>query len=151
VAREPTKRGPIEIGSAQSHRRRRSAVPRPNRVSVTYSDEEWQRVTASAAAARLAVAAWIAETSLAPRRSTPGAPLSGATAAGTAASERQEMLLQLLGIHRQLRGACTNLNQAVAKLNALGQPDADLAAVAAYVRRVTTSVDETVAAVRMRR
>jgi hypothetical protein len=61
------------------------------------------------------------------------------------------LLLELMGLHRQLRGACTNLNQAVAKLNSLGEPVGELAVVADYVRRVTSEVDEVVAAVRMRR
>jgi hypothetical protein len=59
--------------------------------------------------------------------------------------------MELMGLHRQLRGAWTNLNQAVAKLNSLGEPVGELPVVADYVRRVTSEVDEAVAVVRMRR
>lgn len=59
-------------------------------------------------------------------------------------------LLELMGVHRQLRGAATNLNQAVAKLNAIGEPVGELPAIAEYVRKVATAADAAVAAVRMR-
>ncbi|MEV0732382.1 hypothetical protein [Polymorphospora sp. NPDC050346] len=64
--------------------------------------------------------------------------------------QRRMLLLELMGIHRQLRGACTNLNQAVAKLHSLGQPVDELPAIADYIRRVTTAVDEALAAVQRR-
>ena len=60
------------------------------------------------------------------------------------------LLLELMGIHRQLRGG-DQLNQAVAKLNSLNEPVGELPAVAGYVRRVTTAVDEAVVAVKQRR
>jgi hypothetical protein len=50
-----------------------------------------------------------------------------------------------------MRGAATNLNQAVAKLHSLGEPVGELAAIAEYVRQVATAADAAVAAVRMRR
>ena len=64
---------------------------------------------------------------------------------------RRRELLELIDTNRQLRGAATNLNQAVAKLHSLGEPVGELPAIADYVRRVATAADAAVAAVRMRR
>lgn len=60
---------------------------------------------------------------------------------------RQMLLLELMGIHRQLRGAATNLNQAVAKLHSLDVPVDELPAIAAYVRTVAVAVDDATTAV----
>ena len=60
---------------------------------------------------------------------------------------QQMLLLELIGLHRQMRGAANNLNQAVAKLHALGAPVDELPATAEYVRKVLRSVDEATIAV----
>ena len=138
-----TGRPVVQLGSARAHRRRRDQVPRQRKVTVRYSEDEWERLQRNADRARLAVAAWVAEASL-------DAPRSTGRSGGAGAVDREEVLLQLLGIHRQLRGACTNLNQAVARLNATGESPGELPAIAAYVRRVTTAVDEALVAVRTR-
>jgi hypothetical protein len=142
-------------------------VPRGKKVTAWYSDEELARVETYAARARLAVAAYVAEASLRPSAwqvgEPPRVPANGDQAAelGAAgpvlqdppadAEVRRMELLELMGVHRQLRGAATNLNQAVAKLNSLGKPVGELAAIAEYVRRVATAADAAVAGVRMRR
>jgi hypothetical protein len=64
-----------------------------------------------AAASRLTVASYVAESALAARR--PPEPADG--------HDRRALLVDLMGVHRQLRGAANNLNQAVAKLHALGR------------------------------
>jgi hypothetical protein len=107
-------------------------------VTAWYSEEEYAVVLAAAEAARLAPAAFVAAASVAP---------AAAGAAVRSDEERAQVLLGLLGLHRQMRGACTNLNQAVMKLHALGEPVGELPAIAAYVRRVTSAVDEAIAAV----
>jgi hypothetical protein len=165
----------VQAGSGTARRRPRSAVPRGRSVTAWYSDEEFEAVVTYAAAARLATAAFVAEASLRPSAwkvgLAPSVPDAGADAAQDGASggpvgvsagpvledapgvgeQRRMLLLELMGVHRQLRGACTNLNQAVAKLNALGEPVGELSAIAEYVRRVATAADEAVAAVRIRR
>lgn len=165
------RRGVVKAGSATARRRQHEPVPRTKRVTARYSDAEMRMVFAYAAAARMAPAAYVAQASLRPSAWSVGlAPAvspdadsggsDGSTEASVgpvlqdapgAAELRRMELLELMGLHRQLRGACTNLNQAVAKLNSLGEPVGELPAIAEYVRRVTTAVDEAVAAVRMRR
>lgn len=165
---EPARQRAVQPGAA-ARRRPRNAAPRTQSVTAWYSDEEHAAVKEYAAGARLAVAAFVAEASLRPSAWQVGMPPPAAAddADASAASvvlvgpvlddappadeARRMLLLELMGLHRQLRGACTNLNQAVAKLNSLGEPVGELPAIAAYVRRVTSEVDEAVAQVRMRR
>lgn len=163
-------RGAVQPSAAYSRRRARSAEPRTRRVTAWYSDAEYDRVLVYAAAARLAPAAYVALASLRPSAwqvgLAPGAtadpdpvaaeqpPAAGGPVLQDepgAAEQRRMELLELMGIHRQMRGAATNLNQAVAKLNAIGQPVGELAAIAEYVRQVATAADAAVAVVRMRR
>lgn len=172
---EAPRRGAVRTGTPHARRRPKSAEPRRHRVTAWYSDEELQAVLVFAAAARLAPAAYVAMASLRPSAWQVGAALqrvdepAPAAVDGTGSApvdlpggavladppdvdeQRRMLLLELMGIHRQLRGAATNLNQAVAKLNALGEPVGELPAVAAYVRGVATAADGAVAAVRMRR
>lgn len=101
-----------------------------------------------AAVARLAPAAYVALASLRPSAwqvgLAPAVAEDTAVAAGDespavvgpvlqdepgAAEQRRMELLELMGIHRQMRGAATNLNQAVAKLHSLGEPVGELAAM----------------------
>ncbi|ROP21214.1 hypothetical protein [Couchioplanes caeruleus] len=161
------RRRAVQPGAAASRRRRRSDVPRENRITPRYSDEELAQVLVFAAAARLAPAAYVAEASLRPSAWQVGrAPATGTDPehvveemaaepvlqdAPEDGEVRRMELLELMGIHRQLRGAATNLNQAVAKLHSLGEPVGELPAIAEYVRKVATAADEAVAAVRMRR
>ncbi|RZU46600.1 hypothetical protein EV385_6675 [Krasilnikovia cinnamomea] len=56
-----------------------------------------------------------------------------------------------MGIHRRLRGAAGNPSQAVAKLHSLGQRVDELPDIAAFVRRVATTADQTAAAFARRR
>lgn len=128
--------GVVRFGAATSRRRRHDPVPRTNRVTVRLSDEEYSLVLANAAAARLAAAAYLAEVGAAPL--VPARPGD---------DERAAMLVELMGLHRQVRGAANNLNQAVTRLNALGEPAGDLPATADYMRRLAARVDAVVAAI----
>jgi hypothetical protein len=105
---------------------------------IYLDDAEYAAVLAHAAAARLAPAAYAAAVAV--------APPSPVAAVGSD-EERAELLLHLLGLHRQMRGACRNLNQAVARLHSLDEPVGELPAIAVFVRRVTTAVDAAIAAV----
>jgi hypothetical protein len=168
VADKPA-RGAVQPSAAYSRRRARSAEPRTKRVTAWYSDDEHDQVLVYAAAARLAPAAYVAlaslrpsawQVGLAPAATADPAPVVAGQPAvdgpvlqdepGVAEQRRME-LLELIDTNRQLRGAATNLNQAVAKLNAIGEPVGELAAIAEYVRQVATAADAAVAAVRMRR
>jgi hypothetical protein len=133
--------GVVRFGASVSRRRRHLDVPRTHRVTVRLSDEEHQAVVANADAARMAVAAYLAEAGVAPLEPV----TAGAT--GGERDERAALLIELMGAHRQVRGAATNLNQAVAKLHAMGEVPGELVAVVDYMRRVAGRVDEVVAAI----
>jgi hypothetical protein len=169
VADKPA-RGAVQPSAAYSRRRARSTEPRTKRVTAWYSEDEHDQVLVYAAAARLAPAAYVAlaslrpsawQVGLAPATATDGDPVDAEQPPASdgpvlqdepgVAEQRRMELLELMGIHRQMRGAATNLNQAVAKLNAIGEPVGELAAIAEYVRQVATAADAAVAAVRMRR
>jgi hypothetical protein len=132
--------GAVRVGAVLSRRRRREQVPRLRRVVVRFSDEEFGRLSANAAAARLTLAAYLAELGTA-------AVAAGGTPARRGEVERGELLVQLMRVHRLLRGATTNLNQVTATLNATGELPGELTAVAAYVRTVASRVDAVVAAI----
>ncbi|WP_043726579.1 plasmid mobilization relaxosome protein MobC [Micromonospora maris] len=137
---EPAQVGVVRFGAQQRRRRRHNdADPRVHRVTVRLSTEELAAVTANAAAARMAVAAYLAEAG--------AAPLVPAANAPDGPGETSALLVELMGVHRQVRGAATNLNQAVARLHATGEPAGDLAASAAYVARIAARVDELVTAI----
>jgi hypothetical protein len=129
--------GAVRVGAVLSRRRRREQPLRDRRVTVRFSEEEYARVAANAAGARLALAAYLAQVGTAPR----------IAACRSGAEERADLLVELMGTHRQLRGACTNLNQAVARWHTTGQQSGELPAIAEHVRRVTGRVDAAVAAV----
>jgi hypothetical protein len=131
--------GVVRFGSTLARRRRRNEEPRVRRIVVRYSDQEMQQVLANAAAVRLAPAAFVGEVS--------SAPLHPVRRAGPGAEERAALLVELMGAHRQLRGAATNFNQAMAAFNATGEAPEWLPQAAEYVRRVAARVDAAVAAV----
>ena len=131
--------GVVRFGLAWSRRRRHSSAPRDHRITVRFNAEEYAAVTANAAAARLAVAAYLAEVGT--------APLVPGESPGGLGAERAEALIELMGVHRQLVGAARNLNQATAALHSLGEEPAQLRVVAEYVRSVASRVDEAVARV----
>jgi hypothetical protein len=144
---EVRREGAAVLGAVSGRRRGRGAAPRTRQVTAKYSNDEYAELLELAAGARLAVAAYVAEASLSPAAS---ASASRPEAAGSVSAEVRESLVELMGVHRQLRGACTNLNQAVRALHGSGEEPAELAAVAAYVRRVTDRVDGVVAALAAR-
>lgn len=125
--------GVVRFGA--SHRRRRAHSdddPRVHRVTVRLSEAE-------AAAVRMATSAYLAEAGSAPLVPDPAGP--------DGAAETGPLLVELMGLHRQVRGAAHNLNQAVARLHSTGEPAGDLAATAAYLARVAGRVDDLVTAI----
>lgn len=145
--------GAIVAGSGAGRRRSPEEIPRIKRVNARYSEEEYRRLRELADAARMAVSAYVAQTSLAagPAPSVmvgSGEPqmAGGHAQPGVAGEQQAALLIELMGVHRQLRGACTNLNQAVAKFHSTGEAPVELGPIAAYVRRVTTQLDDLIAA-----
>ncbi len=102
--------------SARPRRRTRHQGRRARTVRFALTDAEYAEVSAAARQAGLARGAYAAEATLATARgetATPDAPLADAVHA----LDRAALGVRRIGV---------NLNQAVAKLNATGQPSGDL-------------------------
>lgn len=121
-------------GRVPRQRRARGTTARPFQVTVRLSAEEYAQASARAAAERMALAGWMARAALNEGRAVPAGDVD------------RSVLAELIGLHRQVRGACTNLNQAVAKLHSLGQPVAELPVIAARVDRLRVELDRAVTA-----
>jgi len=120
-------------GQAGPGRRSRQAVPRPRLVKFVLSEEELAELDAAAQRAGLARAAFVAEAALVAARG--GSPGTG--------SPVREALVELMTAAGLVRRIGTNLNQAVARLNATGQRGDDLLPVAQFCVRVIRRLDET--------
>ncbi|MER6757629.1 plasmid mobilization relaxosome protein MobC [Micromonospora echinofusca] len=137
---ESSQVGVVRFGAAERRRRAHTDDdPRVHRVTVRLSEAERAAVEANAAAARMATSAYLAEAGSAPLVPAPTGPGGG--------GETGPLLVELMGVHRQVRGAATNLNQAVTRLHSTGEPAGDLAATAAYLARIAARVDELVTAI----
>ena len=125
--------------SGQGRRRARQTVPRTRRVEVTLTGEEYKVIEAAARRAGLARRAYIAQAVLA--AAVNGGPL------GDRASLRW-VLIELMRAAGLVRRIGTNIDQAVAKLNATGQPAGNLPGYAAETIRRADHIDEVADAVR---
>jgi hypothetical protein len=119
-------------------RRSRQAVSRPRAVQFSLTEEEFEEVSRAAERSGLARGAFAAEAVLASARG------------GEARvwSPLRETLAELIAAAGLVRRAGTNLNQAVAKLNATGQRGEDLLPAAHFCVRVIRRLDETAEHVR---
>ena len=136
---EPAQVGVVRFG-AQQHRRRKhnDDDPRVHRVTVRLSTEELAAVDGERRAARMATSAYLAEAGIAPL--VPAAD-------GPDGPQRPRAAGRTDGSASAGAGSSANLNQAVARLHATGEPAGDLAASAAYVARIAARVDELVTAI----
>ena len=119
-------------------RRSRQAVPRPKTVQFSLTQEEFDQLSNAATWAGMARGAFAAEVTL--------AAASGAQA--RTASPLRETLDELMAAAGLVRRIGTNLNQAVAKLNATGQRSDDLLPAAEFCVRVIRRLDEAAEQVR---
>jgi hypothetical protein len=122
-----------------ARRRARQPVPRTRRVEFTLTGEEYAVVVAVAGRAGLARRAYAAQAAMA------------ATANGRAASDQEslrQILIELMRAAGLVRHIAANLNQAVAKLNATGQPAGDLPRYAGESIRRAEHIDQVADAVR---
>ena len=104
------------VAGAGVRRRSRQSVSRPKTVQFSLTLDEFNAVSRAAAQAGLARGAYAAEVTL-------------AAACGTQsreASPLREALADLMSAAGLVRRVGTNLNQAVARLNAMGQRGEDL-------------------------
>ena len=113
-------------------RRSRQAAPRPKTVQFSLTQDEFNHVSNAAARAGMARGAFAAEVAL--------AATSGAQA--RTACPLRETLDQLMAAAGLVRRIGTNLNQAVAKLNATGQRSEDLLPAAEFCVRVIRRLDD---------
>ena len=125
--------------SGQGRRRPRQPVPRPRRVEVTLTGEEYAVIEAAAGRAGLARRAFIAQAALA------------AAANGGPVGDRESLrrvLIELMRAAGLVRRIGTNIGQAAAKLHATGQPTGDLPGYAAGTIRRAGHIDQVADAVR---
>ena len=113
-------------------RRTRQEVPRPRVVQFSLTEEEFGEVSQAAERLGLARGAFAAEAALSAARG--GQP--------PALSPLREALTEVITAAGLVRRAGTNLNQAVARLNATGQRGADLLPAAEFCGRVIRRLDE---------
>jgi hypothetical protein len=121
---------------APAMRRPRQPVPRAHRVELMLADEEFEALTAAARRAGMARAAYAARAAVAAARGHGGGPVP------------REALGELMRAAVLVRRIGVNLNQAVAKLNATGQPSGDLVPYAAASTRLAARLHEAVEQVR---
>jgi hypothetical protein len=122
----------VAVAGGSVRRRSRQVVSRPRVVQFSLTEEEFQEVSRAAERSGLARGAFAAEVAL-------------ATARGTQArvwSPLREALAELVAAAGLVRRAGTNLNQAVAKLNATGQRGEDLLPAAQFCVRVIRRLDD---------
>lgn len=116
---------------AAVRRRSRQEVPRPRLVKFFLTDEELSELDNAAGRAGLARGAFAAEATMAAARETPS----------PASSPVREALVEVMAAAGLVRRVGTNLNQAVAKLNATGQRSDDLLPAAQFCVRVIRRLD----------
>jgi hypothetical protein len=121
------------VGTVDGMRRRRSrqGVPRQRTVQFSLSEREYAEVSEAAARSGLARGAFAAEATLATARGTQARVWSPLRAA----------LAELMAAAGLVRRAGTNLNQAVARLNATGKRGEDLVPAAQFCARVIQRLD----------
>lgn len=130
----------LVVGTVHGMRRCRSrqAVLRPRTVQFSLSEEEFAELSGAATRSGLARGAFVAEAAL-------------ATARGTQArvwSPLRAVLAELMTAAGLARRVGTNLNQAVARLNATGEQGEDLVPAAEFCARVIRRLDEAAEQVR---
>jgi hypothetical protein len=124
----------VVVGVPDGGRRRsRGAVARHRVVQLSLSEEEFGEVSAAASRLGMARGAYAAEAVLAAARGEPAPALS----------PLREALTEVMTAAGLVRRAGTNLNQAVARLNATGQPGPDLVPAAEFCARVIRRLDDT--------
>ena len=134
-----TSNGASGTGVSGQGRRARQPVPRTRRVEFTLTGEEYAIVIAAARRAGLARGAYAAQAALT------------AAANGNPISDPEPLALVLTELMRAaglVRRIATNVNQAVAKLNATGQPAGNLPAYVAQSIRRADHIDQVADAVR---
>jgi hypothetical protein len=130
--------GVVIMAGGVVRRRAREAVSRPKVVQFSLTLEEFEQVSEAATRLGLARGAFAAEVTLAAAKGTQA----------RVASPLREALAELMVAAGLVRRIGTNLNQAVARLNATGQRGEDLLPSAEFCVRVIRRLDEAAEQVR---
>lgn len=129
-------------GGERAGRRAREARLRTRVVRFRLSEAEDADLTAAAARCGLAKGAFAATATLAAARD------AAAPAVLDGSGWRRELLVELMRSATLVQRIGVNLNQAVARLNATGEPSDDLAVIAEYCARVIRRLDQAAEQVR---
>jgi hypothetical protein len=119
-------------GAGAGRRRSPQAVPRPRLVKFFLTDGELAELDEAAGQAGLARGAFAAEVTMAAARGRQA----------RISTPLREALVELMSAAGLVRRVGTNLNQAVARLNATGQRGEDLLPAAQFCVRVIRRLDE---------
>ncbi len=121
-------------------RRRTRGQERREPITVKLSAAEKAALSDAAERAGMALAAYVCEAAMdaAEHRAVPVPKM------------QRELLAELLRVAGLVRRAGTNLNQAVARMNATGEPGPDLGPSAAYCTRVLDHVDQAAEVIKRR-
>ena len=123
----------VGVSGGTVRRRSRQVVSRPRVVQFSLTEEEFAEVSQAAERSGMARGAFAAEAALA----------SAGGAEPKTWSPLREALVEVIAAAGLVRRAGTNLNQAVAKLNATGQRGEDLLPAAQFCVRAIRRLDET--------
>jgi phage-related minor tail protein len=128
---------PSPEASARRYRTR-GQTARDHRLTPRFTDEELSAIRAAAGAAQMTLTGFCALAALSVARRLPDEASSSREMSGVTAEELAEMQRELFAARVAVNRAGTNLNQAVAQLNATGQP----VWLAHAVTRVAKALDE---------
>ncbi|MDQ7905980.1 hypothetical protein RB614_15820 [Phytohabitans sp. ZYX-F-186] len=143
-----SKGAPIEASNTgptpgRRYRPRGQAV-RDQRLTPRFTDAELSEIKAAADAARMTLTGFCALAALAVARRQPGEP-SGTSEAPAGVEELAALARELFAARTAVNRTGVNLNQAVAALNATGQPPVWLEHAVDRVTRAVAEVDTVVA------
>jgi len=129
-----------EASLGSGWRRTRGPERREHPVTVKLSATEKATMSAAAQRAGMALAAFLGEAGMntAEHRAVPVPKM------------QREILVELMRLAGLVSRARTDLNQAVVRLNATGEPGPDLGPSAAYLTRVLGHVDQAAEVIRRR-
>lgn len=147
VASASTSQSPPRASA--SHRRHLHPARR-HQALVRLSDHEHDLIATAAARSGLRLASWIGRAALAAARET----VSGERPAGTSAGEaalQADLHAELIAARHEVRAIGVNLNQAVARFNALGEPPASLEVLTARVEAAVERLEQAAVAARIPR
>lgn len=121
--------------------RQRGQTARDHRLTPRFTDEELTAIRAAADAAQMTLTGFCALAALAVARRQPGETSPPDEAPGVGAEELAEMQRELFAARVAVNRTGTNLNQAVAQLNATDEPPVWLEHAVNRVAKAVQEVD----------